>query len=320
MTMPLPLKAALALVLCCALWGLSFPLIRVLMLSGPEVGGTLGWASLLLAARFGFAALPALLFPSRLVPRTWSEWTQGIGLGFFGGTGMLLQADGLAHTLASTSAFLTQGYCLLVPMMVVVRDRRWPSPILWMACLVALGGVAVMSGFDPTTMKMGRGEAETLVGSVFFAFQILWLERDVYRGNDMIRVSWVMFLVAGLVGLPLMDTRTVLPLAGLPGTWVALLVLVLACTWGAFTLMNRWQPELPASIAGVLYCTEPVFTSLYALAMPAVLGSWFGVDYPNEKISRTLLLGGGLILLGNLLLFVRLEWFARVGKRPDGVS
>ena len=40
---------------------------------------------------------------------------------------MGIQTDGLAYTEASTSAFLTQAYCVLLPLWLVLRSRRVPA-------------------------------------------------------------------------------------------------------------------------------------------------------------------------------------------------
>jgi len=47
--------------------------------------------------------------------------------------------------------------------------------------------------------RIGRGELETLVSAVFFTFQILWLERPVFRPNRTRMVSTTMFLSMGLI-------------------------------------------------------------------------------------------------------------------------
>jgi hypothetical protein len=66
--------------------------------------------------------------------------------------------------------------------------------------------------------------------------------------------------------------------------------------------MNKWQPFISTTEAGLLYCSEPVFTSLLALFVPAWFSQWGGLNYPNELASFNLLLGGGLITLANVLI------------------
>ncbi len=80
------------------------------------------------------------------------------------------------------------------------------------------------------------------------------------------------------------------------------MLLTLFCTLGPFTLMNQWQPKITATEAGLIYCVEPIFASIMALFLPALLSVWAGLVYPNEQLTWHLLLGGGLITLANVLI------------------
>lgn len=84
-----------------------------------------------------------------------------------------------------------------------------------------------------------------------------------------------------------------------------LLFLALPSTLGTFPLANHWQPKVSATQAGLLYCTEPVFTSLLALWVPAIISRWAHLDYPNETITWNRLAGGGLIFAANVWLLAR---------------
>lgn len=85
-------------------------------------------------------------------------------------------------------------------------------------------------------------------------------------------------------------------------SWWLVGLLVGPCTLMAFLWMNRWQPHVSATMAGLIYCLEPVFASLLALFLPAWLSAAAGVAYANETLTRALLLGGGLILLANVIM------------------
>jgi hypothetical protein len=66
-------------------------------------------------------------------------------------------------------------------------------------------------------------------------------------------------------------------------------------------MMNHWQRHVGATLAGLIYCIEPVFASAFALFLPGWFSEWAGVRYPNETVTLNLLLGGGLITLANVL-------------------
>jgi drug/metabolite transporter (DMT)-like permease len=74
------------------------------------------------------------------------------------------------------------------------------------------------------------------------------------------------------------------------------------CTTIAFSLMNRYQPDVGASEAGVIYGAEPVFASLFALFLPGFFADLAHVIYANEQLTGRLLVGGGLVITANVLL------------------
>ncbi|MEY4489635.1 MAG: hypothetical protein RIQ79_2143, partial [Verrucomicrobiota bacterium] len=79
-------------------------------------------------------------------------------------------------------------------------------------------------------------------------------------------------------------------------------VLTIVCTVGAYGIMNAWQPKITATEAGLVYCAEPIFGSVFALFLPAILSGWALIDYANETSTWTLLVGGGLITVANVMI------------------
>ncbi|OHE89677.1 MAG: hypothetical protein A3G75_03030 [Verrucomicrobia bacterium RIFCSPLOWO2_12_FULL_64_8] len=299
------------LLLANAFWGLSFPLIKALAYEHQRLlPGSGSWYVTcgLLAPRFVLAsALLALWLRGAWRKLTRSEFRQGAGLALFAAAGMLCQSDGLQYTSASTSAFLTQLYVILIPLWVAWRTRRAPPAVVWVACGLVLAGVAVLGRVDWRELRLGRGEVETLVSAFFFMGQILLLDHRGFAGNRPLHVTLVMFVVGALIFVPL-----VLALAPQPADLAALAAsapwwgfsagLTLLCTIGSFVIMNTWQPRITATEAGLIYCTEPVFAALLALFLPAWFSSWAGFDYPNETVTLNLLLGGGLVTAANVII------------------
>ena len=298
------------LLLANLLWGISFPIIKSLaLLQGRLVPGSSTWfiTAWTLLPRFTLGALVlGALCAGTLRTLTRSEWRQGAALGAFAFVGMMLQNDGLQFIPASTSAFLTQFYAIMIPTYLALRAQRHPKWTVWAGCALVLAGVGVLARLDWHNLRLGRGEVETLVASVFFMGQILWLERKEFSGNRMLPVTVVMFGVeavaaAGMaltlapVGADLRALATNIPWLGLTA------VLTVLCTLGSFTLMNVYQPRITATEAGLIYCSEPMFTSVMALFLPAWFAAWGGFTYANEALGANLLVGGGLITAANLL-------------------
>lgn len=310
-----------ALLLANVFWGLSFPLIKATRLAHESIDPSAGgWfvTAMTVAPRFVFAMVVialALGWRAGSVSGAWSgigrrEWRQGIILGLFASGGMLFQNDGLHYTHASTSAFLTQLYAVLIPLWVAARARRWPSSVVWVAIVLVFLGTAVLARLDPREFHLGRGEAETLLSSLFFAGQILVLSRPDFATNRALPITFVMFATESVVfvamaGILAPDAAAlVLPFRS--GAWIGCTaVLTVFCTLGAFMLMNTFQPRISATEAGLIYCIEPVFGAALALFLPAWLSAWGGFDYANETLTTALFLGGALISAANLVLQLR---------------
>ncbi len=317
-------KAVRLLAMATLFWGLSFPVMKSIgALQSQLLPEASTWftTSLIVIARFAISALIIGIVAIRTLPRlTKLEIYQGAGLGFFGGIGLIFQMDGLNYTSASTSAFLTQAYCFIIPMIVAVRERH-PPTLRVIACTITMVvGISILTRLDPRDLKLGRGEIETLIGSLIFTGQILWLERPLFARNNVNNFSFVMFVITAMMAVPLalftfkqpsdftkaFDSRSVLTL---------IMVLVLFCTMTAYMMMNRWQPHVTATEAGLLYGIEPVFASLFALFLPAYISTLTYINYPNERLTLHLFVGGTIIVLANILL--QLKPPAKTSPIPD---
>jgi drug/metabolite transporter (DMT)-like permease len=304
-------KAVRILIFCTVLWGLSFPTMKALAQTQQNLlpqAGSWFFTSLGVMYRFGFAGIVmAVIYLRQLKGTTRREMEQGIVLAAFGGGGILFQNDGLAYTDASISAFLTQSYCLFIPLWVAMVSRRWPSLKIFLSTVLVLAGVAVLAKLNFQSLRLGRGELETLIASLLFAGQILCLEQPRYAANRPENFSIVMFLLMALLCAPVVCLTApnagacVHAFASLPACGF-LAILVVFCTLMSYTMMNRWQKFVTATEAGLIYSIEPVIASLLSLFLPAIFSLWAVIHYANEELTARLFIGGGLITAANLML------------------
>jgi drug/metabolite transporter (DMT)-like permease len=280
------------------------------MLQAKFLPGATSWLGTSLTSFVRFALAAALMLPwsmRGLRKMTRLELWQGFGLGFFGGIGILFQMDGLAYTDASISAFLTQAYCVLIPIIVAFRDRKAPSILLLASCGLMMVGIAILNRLDFRNLHLGRGEAETLISSLIFAGQILWLERPIFSKNNVSNFSFVMFVTMAVLALPVLawnvvSWRDVAACYSQPSILILTTTLVLVCTLLAYLMMNYWQPFVPAAEAAIIYGVEPLCASFFALFLPALFSRFFDIQYQNEVITPHLFWGGGVIVIANVML------------------
>ncbi len=314
------LKASWILLLATVFWGFSFLGMKALGLVQQGLlpgGSTWFFASLSLVARFGISSLILLLWSVRTLPgMTRLEFQQGIGLGLVGGVGLLFQMDAVNYTSASTAAFLTQCYCLFIPVFVAIRNRCLPKKFVALSSILVVMGVAILSKFHWQEMRLGRGEWEAIVASMFFTAQILWLERPVFSRNNMNHVTIIMFVVNLLSVLPTFflvkpPWHQVVAVCNSAPVLLLYVILTLFCTLGAYTLMNYWQRHIDATRAGLIYCAEPLFASLFALFIPQLFSGFAAINYPNETLTANLLIGGGLITGANILVLLEAVYISK---------
>jgi drug/metabolite transporter (DMT)-like permease len=247
------------------------------------------------------------------------EVEQGLVLALFGGVGILFQMDGLAYTSASTSAFLTQGYCIFIPLWLALAHRQWPSRKTFLCIALVVAGVVVLAELNFHSLRLGRGEIETLLASFLFTGQILGLGHPRYAGNRTLAFTIVMLLATALVGVPFVlasapDAAACIAAYASPAACGFLAIIILFCTLAAFLVMNVWQRNVTATEAGLIYCAEPVFASLLVLFLPGIFSAWAGISYPDETVTAKLLLGGGFITAANVLLQSR--WLESHPPKP----
>lgn len=292
-------------------WASSFLFVKSLLLEQEKLlPGVGSWFYTFTGVmyRFGAAAVLLALFLNRkLLKISRLELEQGLVLGVFGVGGILFQVDGLAYTSASTSAFLTQSYVVLIPVWIAYTQRRSPKAKVIVSVILVTIGLAVLADLNLKTFKLGRGETETLIGSLMFAAQILWLERPRYSSNNTLNFSVVMFATMAAICIPGIiatapSAAACIQAYASPAAIIFLAGLVIICTLGGYLFMNRWQPHVSATEAGLIYSIEPVLTSVLALFFPALISVWAGIQYENETLTARLLIGGGLVTAANVLL------------------
>jgi drug/metabolite transporter (DMT)-like permease len=258
------------------------------------------------------------IYGSRAVRLTRTEWAQAVFMATTSFAACLLQTDGLQRTTAATTAFLTQFYVFLIPFWWALHRRRWPGWPVWVAAFMVLVGVAFLARIDWSTFRIGRGETEILLATIFFSVLLCSLNWPPFADNRSARTSTMMFLIEGSL-FALVAVATCRQPAHLVApyhstSWLTVTVLAtLFGTAGPFILMNHWQRYVGPTEAGLLYSFGPVIAALTEVALPAPLSRWVGVEYANQPLTFALIAGGTLIVGANALIQLRP---AREGGSP----
>jgi drug/metabolite transporter (DMT)-like permease len=302
-------RATGMLILVTLLWGLSFPLMKHWQEAAKECpGGAVIGSLTLIGVRMTLAV--AVLAPIR--PRLfWGprlrEHQVGAILGITFFLGFFLQVLGLRWTTPALSAFITSLGSAWVPLLGWVWYRLPLRATTLAGLAVGVSGTAVLGINPEAAWSLGRGEVLTLLSSLVFAVEILLLDR-LGKTVDSANITATFMATCGACAL-LLATYLATTGPGL-GNWMRwsvamtqeptnlrdMAILVVLSTVLAFHWMNVYQPRVPVATVALVYLLEPVFASICSVLL--------GLD----PFSSRLVLGGGLILAGNLIV----EWPFRV--------
>jgi drug/metabolite transporter (DMT)-like permease len=269
-------------------------------------------AALVLGSRMALAALIwACVLAGRLRGMTRLEVVQGSLLGVWGAAGMILQTHAQQVIPASTSAFFTQFTSVFIPAWVAWKSRQFPSVRVVGASGLVIFGCGMLSDVDWGGIGFGVGEWETVAAALFFTGQILVLERDDFRGNGMDRVALVMFGVKALIFWGVVGWGELAVgfaagnwagLCGQSGMWVMLGILTVCSTLFGYATMIAWQPRVSPVQAGLIYASEPVFATVWALFLPGWYSVVSGIAYANEVTGMAFGVGALAIVAANVLI------------------
>jgi drug/metabolite transporter (DMT)-like permease len=293
-------------------WGCSFVLTKG---AGEQINAAAGVEKgalgpvLILAIRFTLAAiLWALLFPRGL--RGWSP-TNAKGASIVGVLltfGLILQCIGLDHTIEAVSAFLTSLAVVFVPLLIWLLYRQRPGLAAFVGIALAVPGVWLMN--DVRGLTLGLGETLGVGCSFVFAWHLIAINHYTPRDSPW-RMTLAQFaMVAGIcwvgAGVLLMQATTfdwsVLMSWEI---WWRMIVLVIGPTILCFGAMTHFQPRVPPVRAVLIYLFEPVWAGIFAYLLE------------GRTLTSSMMIGGGLILLANVIVEVLP---ARATRKPAGTS
>ena len=265
-----------------------------------EAMGLTTVVAFLVCLRFVMATMLLPLLPAvRQTVRDPEVWRAGSLLGVVLLVGFVAQMVALGDIDPSTSAFLTSLYVVSTALLAGLFGEGRPSKKLWLGVMLATVGAAFIEG--PPHLTWGWAEAITVFCAVCFAVHILLTQRYTKR-LDPLGLSFTSFLtlavLAFVIAFSTLDRSTwgladLVSLALREGVLLPLIALGFLGSLVALVVLNVYQRHLNPVRASIIYTLEPVWATVYGLALGLVPWTWW------------ILVGGGLLLLGNLSVELR---------------
>lgn len=299
------------LILCAAAQGFGFITAKAsLQAQVALVPGESSWfiAAQNLAPRFLFGVLMLIaIYGARVLRLTRCEWTQaGVMMGC-SAIGCMFQLDGLQYTSGSVTAFFTQFYIVLIPIWAAVTFRRWPRWSVYLAVILVTLGLGLLAEVDWRELRLGRGESEVLIASVFFSFMLFSINLPRFASNRPERAAVGMFMMEAVfftimaLATQQTDDGFTAPLISVQW-WILVLTTAFIATIGPFVLIVHWQRLVSVTEAGMIYGLTPVFTLFSGLFLPAWIAQWTGIAYDNEILTTVFVVGAVLVVAANVVM------------------
>jgi drug/metabolite transporter (DMT)-like permease len=267
-----PRLAVLALLAVAAAWGSTFFLTKDL-LTRMDVADYLALRFLIASVALILVHPPAMARLSRL------DRGRAVALGITYGIAQLVQTEGLRHTSASVSGFVTGMYVVFTPLLAAVILRHKIGRWAWVAVMLATIGLGVLS---LRGLNMGTGELLTLASAGLYALHIIGLGAWSTPQNAFGLSTLQMIVITCVCGIGALPGGFAVPSSG--GDWVS--VFYMALIAGALALIvQTWaQAHLTPTRAAIAMTMEPVFASSFA------------VLFGSESVTWRMLVGGALVL------------------------
>jgi len=288
----------LALLAAALIWGSSFFVMKNAVDGIPVF--------LLLGIRFTVGSvLLALIFCRRLPRLRPRLMLHGCVAGVLLFAAYTVQTFGLAGTTPGKNAFLTAVYCVLVPFLNWLIIRRRPTGWNWLAAVMCLAGIGLVSLDGDLTIR--QGDLLTLLGGVLFAAHLVAVSR-FGEEDDPVLLTLAQFITAAACCWIGTLTTEAWPAAWPQNAWVELAYLAVFATTAALLLQNVGQSVTPAAPAAILLSLESVF------------GVLFSVIFYHETVTPRLLAGFALIFLAVIASETHFAFLKRGGAAEEPLS
>lgn len=161
------------------------------------------------------------------------------------------------YTTSGKIAFITAMYMFFVPIIGIFLKKRIPA-LTWICVVIGFIGMFFLC-INPNDMSgLNKGDFLAVIGSVFFAFHILAVERFA-PNTDGIKLSCIQFFVSGCITCVLMFIFEHPQISAIRSAIIPLLYAgVLSCGL-AYTFQIIGQKYTEATVASILMSMESVF-------------------------------------------------------------
>ena len=259
------IRGSIMLILCSMIWGTAFVAQSV----GMNYIGPLTFNTIRCFVG-GIALLPLALLQPKLTGKSilpphregkLALLRGGISCGVILFVASTLQQIGIKDTTPGKAGFITALYIVLVPLFGLVAGKR-VGGLGWLGVILATAGLYLLCVTE--SLSFARMDLCLLAAAVCFTFHIIVVDIFSPQCNG-IQMSCIQFLVAGVIGTPLMFFFETPDFSAIWSCRLPILYAGVMSCGVAYTLQILGQKYINPTLAAILMSLESVF---------AVLSDW----------------------------------------------
>ena len=209
------------------------------------------------------ALLPIVLIINKGLDLRKSTLKMGLILGIVFSIAQNFQQFAFYYSTSGKIAFITAFYMFFVPLFSVFLGKKIRL-LTWLAILMGLFGLFLLCINPSDLTKINLGDVLALICAVFYAVQIMLIDKFTEKDISGVQLSFMQFVVAALISIVAMfifehpvigDIKTAAPSLLYSG--------IMSCGV-AYTFQIIGQKHANPVVASLLMCMESVFAVIAA--------------------------------------------------------
>ena len=189
---------------------------------------------------------------------------KGLILGIVFSFAQNFQQFAFYYSTSGKIAFITAFYMFFVPLFSVIFLKKKISVLTWLSILMGLVGLFFLCINPDEMTAINPGDILALICAVFYAVQIMLIDKFLDDKTNGIQLSFMQFFVAGIISVIAMFIFEKPVIADIKTAAPSLLYSGIMSCGIAYTLQIVGQKNASPVVASLLMCLESVFAVITA--------------------------------------------------------
>ncbi len=193
-----------------------------------------------------------------------STLKKGLILGIVFSIAQNFQQFAFYYSTSGKIAFITAFYMFFVPLISVIFLRKKIALLTWLSIFIGLIGLFLLCINPEDLTSINLGDILALICAVFYAIQIMLIDKFLEDGTSGVQLSFMQFFVAAIISIVAMFIFEQPNFADIKTAAPSLLYSGIMSCGIAYTLQIVGQKHASPVVASLLMCLESVFAVITA--------------------------------------------------------